>query len=405
MLSPEQQARQTLARLGTDLVDCDSHYYEPRDCLTRHMDRDLARNNFRWITTERGAVRLLVRDRALRLLNEPDFEEVPPPGAVLQAFKDGHGADYTLGSKVRKPVDPAWRDRTLRLQQLDAQHVAKTWLFPTLGVLIEELVRDDVPLTVATLSAFNRWIDEDWGFACQDRLYAAACLTLADREAAIAELEWALERGARIIHLRSAPVPSPNGPRSPADPYFDPFWARVNEAGVVIACHAGDNGCYTAASTWGEPANPNAVMLSNFTLATHTFRGVFELLASMTLSGLFERFPRLRVVSLEQGSDWTGFLIQRLKHVRQRRDRFALRGDPVEQFLAHVYVSPHPEDDIRALADEIGVDHVLMGSDYPHPEGTTEPMTFLNELKGFTTEELRLICSDNARALLAEPRQ
>lgn len=403
MICPDQQARETFSQLGVDLVDCDSHYYEPRDCLTRHMAPDLARNNFRWVTTERGAARLILRDRTLRVLNEPTFDQVPAPGAVLQAFKDGHGADYELGSKVRKPVDPAWRDRELRLKQLDSQHVEKTWLFPTLGVLIEELIKDDVPLTVATLQSFNRWIDEDWGFAHKDRLYAAPCLTLADRDAAIAELEWVLKRGARIIHLRSAPVPSPNGPISPAAPYFDPFWARVDEAGVIVACHAGDNGCYSAASSWGEPVNPNAIMMSNFTLATHSFRGVFEMLASMTLGGLFERFPRLRVASLEQGSDWVGFLIERLKHVRQRKDRFALRGDPVDYFLQHVYISPHPEENIRALADVIGVDHVLMGSDYPHPEGATEPITFLNELRGFTTDELRRICSENARMLLRDP--
>jgi predicted TIM-barrel fold metal-dependent hydrolase len=130
---------------------------------------------------------------------------------------------------------------------------------------------------------------------------------------------------------------------------------------------------------------------------------VFELTASMVLSGLFERFPRIRVASLEQGSDWAGFLLERLKHVRHRRDRFALKGDPVEYFLKHVFIAPFAEDDIRALADAIGVDQVLMGSDYPHPEGSTEPMTFLNELKGFSVPELRKICVTNTDALLRAP--
>jgi predicted TIM-barrel fold metal-dependent hydrolase len=400
VLAPQATARALLDQLGARLVDCDSHYYEPRDCLTRHLDPTLARNNFRWMTTARGDTRLVVRDRMMRVLNEPTFEEVPAPGAVLQVFKDGNGADYAMGSAKRFPVDPAWRNRDARLAQLDRQNVEKTCLYPTLGVLVEELIKDDVPLTVATLRAFNRWIEEDWGFAHKDRLYSAALMTLADREAAISELEWVLERGARIIHLRSAPVPSPTGPKSPADPYFDPFWARVNEAGVLVAFHTGDNGCYSEAAKWGEPQNPNALMMSNFTLAAYSFRGVFEVMASMTLNGVFERFPRVRAASLEQGSDWVAFLIERLKHVRRRRDRVQLRGDPVDYFLEHVYISPHPEEDSRQLADVIGVDHVIMGSDFPHPEGTTEPMTLLNEARGFSLPELRKLFVENTAKLL-----
>jgi predicted TIM-barrel fold metal-dependent hydrolase len=402
--SAKAQAEGLLAQIGTRLMDCDNHYYEPRDCFTRHMDPALARHNFRWMTNADGAGRLLVRDRMVRVLNEPTFDKVPRPGAVLQVFKDGNGADYAMGSSQRYPVEAAYQNRDARVARLDEQQVAKACLYPTLGNLVEELIKDDAPLTVATLRAFNRWLEEDWGFAYEDRLYAAALMTLADREAAIEELEWALKQGARVIHLRSAPVPTSNGPKSPADSYFDPFWARVNEAGVLVACHAGDNGCYSEAAKWGEPRNPNALMMANFTVATYSFRGVFELLASMTLSGLFERFPRLRVAALEQGSNWAPFLIERLKHVRKRRDRFRLKGDPVDYFLQHVYISPHPEEDIRRLADAIGADHVIMGSDYPHPEGTTEPMTLLNEVEGFSVPELRKLFVENTAGLLEPPR-
>jgi len=66
-----------------------------------------------------------------------------------------------------------------------------------LGVGLEQALRDDIPATMATLRAFNRWLDDDWGFSYQDRILAVPMLSLADPDAALVELEWLLERGAR----------------------------------------------------------------------------------------------------------------------------------------------------------------------------------------------------------------
>src|SRR3546814_5618338 len=69
---------------------------------------------------------------------------------------------------------------------------------------------------MASMSAFNRWLEDDWGFDHQGRILAAPMLSLADPEAAAAEVDSLLDRGARIIHIRPAPVTGPNGTsRSP----------------------------------------------------------------------------------------------------------------------------------------------------------------------------------------------
>ena len=75
-------------------------------------------------------------------------------------------------------------------------------------------------------------------------------------------------------------------------------------------------------------------------------------------------------------------------------------GDPIEQFRKHVWVAPYYEDDIRSLADAIGADHILFGSDYPHAEGIAVPASFADELKGFTDDEVRRIMRDNALGLI-----
>src|SRR6202042_1581316 len=75
-----------------------------------------------------------------------------------------------------------------------------------------------------------------------DRIFAAPYISLADVDAAVAELEWALDQDARAVVLRAAAPVTRLGPRSPAAEEFDPFWARVNEAGITVVVHAGDAG-------------------------------------------------------------------------------------------------------------------------------------------------------------------
>jgi len=74
--------------------------------------------------------------------------------------------------------------------------------------------------------------------------------------------------------------------------------------------------------------------------------------------------------------------------------------DPVETFRRHCFVAPYYEDDIRALTDCIGASQVLMGSDWPHAEGLAEPMRFIEDLHGFSADEVRLVMRDNTRQLV-----
>ena len=110
-----------------------------------------------------------------------------------------------------EPLRAEYRDRDARLATADAQGLDALLLFPTLGCGVEEALKGDVPATMASLSAFNRWLEDDWGFSYQDRLIAVPMLSLADPDAALAEVESLIARGARMIHIRPAPVPAPNG--------------------------------------------------------------------------------------------------------------------------------------------------------------------------------------------------
>jgi predicted TIM-barrel fold metal-dependent hydrolase len=123
-------------------------------------------------------------------------------------------------------------------------------------------------------------------------------------------------------------------------------------------------------------------------------------MAALVCHGVFDRFPGVRVACIENGSRWVRFLFERFELAFGQQPK-EFRRHPIETFRRHVWVSPFYEEPIEALAQWIGVEHVLFGSDYPHPEGLADPLSFLDELQGFRPEDQQRIMSGNLKALLA----
>jgi len=392
------------ARLAYPVFDCDNHYYEALDAFTRHMDPRLAKKAVQWAEIG-GRKRLIVAERINRFIPNPTFDPVAKPGCLDRFFRGDNpeGLDIRAAFGELEPIRPAYRDREARLALMDEQGLEGCLLFPTLGVGIEHALRHDAELTHATLHAFNQWLDEDWGFAWRERIFAAPMLSLMDVKQAVAELEWVLARDARVVLLRAAPVPGPKR-RSLGDRAFDPFWARVNEAGITVAFHAGESGYGEYASHWGEAEDLEAFGGGAFRSVTQTSRPIYDALAALIVHGVFQRFPNVRVCSIENGSDWVHDLLHQLKKA-ERMNVKAFAEPPVEAFRRHVSVAPFYEDDVRALADLIGVDRVLLGSDFPHAEGLADPLSFLDELTAFTPADVERVMRDNGKRLVKpQPR-
>jgi predicted TIM-barrel fold metal-dependent hydrolase len=216
---------------------------------------------------------------------------------------------------------------------------------------------DDPRRTWLNLRAFNRWLDDSWGFGTDARIVATPMFSLLDLDAAVAELEWVLDRGARAIHLRPGPV----GHRSPADPVFDPFWARVEEAGVAVVFHISESGYNARYSVdWSEPPAPTSWTISAFQWTCfYGDRPIMETMAALVLHNLFGRFPKLRVVSLENGSLWVPYLLRAMDKMKGmgRHGHWLggrVEGRPSEIFREHVWVCPFHEEDVVALVDLVG---------------------------------------------------
>jgi predicted TIM-barrel fold metal-dependent hydrolase len=388
-----------LAALPFLVFDADNHYYEALDAFTRHLEPGFERRCMQWAEIG-GKTRLLVGGRVNRFIPNPTFDPVAKPGC-LDAFYRGHnpeGADLRRLFGELEPIRPAYRDRDARLELMDRQGIEKCFLFPTLGVGMEQALRHDLPAQRAAFRAFNRWLAEDWGFSHRERLFAAPYVPLSDVDSAVRELDWALARDARLVCMVAGPVWTAAGRRSPADPCFDPFWARVAEAGVTVAYHGGDYGYGEYAAAWGEPEEFESFKTSPLKAVMLGNRAPYDHMAALVCHGLFARFPNLRIASIEMGSNWVPWLFQSFRRVHGQTPK-AFAEDPTETFRRHVWVAPFHEDDVALLRDLLGAERLLLGSDYPHAEGLADPASYVDELAGFSEREIRLVMRENALGL------
>ncbi|MGI9614416.1 MAG: amidohydrolase family protein [Acidimicrobiales bacterium] len=389
--------------LGFRPFDADNHYYEAPDAFTRHLEPQLAKRCMQWAEID-NRTRLLVGGTINRFLPNATFDPIARPGALYDYYRGKAGADLrtAFGDLDALADRPEYQNRDARIEVMKEQGLDGAILLPTLAMGMEESLKHDPEAVTAAFRAFNRWIAEDWGFHNDGLLYGAPYITLANPDSALTEIEFAAEHGAKVVCMRAAPPPT-NGPsRSPGDPVYDRFWATAAEAGIVVAYHSGDVGTAFFAERWGDQAAHQAFSMTPLYSAVTVDRAVFDVLAVLTCHGVFGRHPTLKVATIESGSEWLPLLFSKMEKV-YKRNADSFTEHPHDTFRERLWVSPHFEDDKRAVADLLGVEHVLMGSDWPHAEGLAHPLDYSGELErdGFSEEEVRLVMRDNALAMLA----
>ena len=379
------------------MFDADNHYYEALDCVTRHLDPAQATRVFQWSTID-GRTYPVLGGQVFRGVKNATFDPVAPPGVLADYFRGNpHGDDPLELLRRHEPIRPEYRDRDARLTVMDAQGVDRCWMFPTMGMIYEEPLKDDPEAVMLLFTAFNRWLAEDWGFAYQDRIFAAPYFTLVDVDWACAELEWALDHGARTIVTRPAAATTRNGPRSPGAPEFDPFWARVNEAGITVVVHAGDSG-YTAHGYARDGFTTDFGGIPQPIRMLQLERPIEDWLSALICDNLFHRFPNLRVASVENGSKFLPGLFERLAILARKMNGW-FPEDPVETFRRHVWINPFWEDDVVSVVEQMGADRVVFGSDWPHIEALPEPAQYRSELDHLGEADRRRILVDNTAEL------
>ncbi|MXV99446.1 MAG: amidohydrolase [Acidimicrobiaceae bacterium] len=387
--------------LGFPVYDSDNHMYETEDAFTRHLPAEY-KGAIRYVQVD-GRTKIAINGLISEYIPNPTFEVVAPPGAQEEYYRHGNPEGKSLREIFGKPIRcPDWaRNAEARLPHLDELGIQGSLMFPTLASLLEERMRDDPDLTHVIVHSLNEWIYDEWTFNYRDRIFATPIITLPIVEKAIEELEWCLERGARCILIRPAPAWGLRGPRSPALPEFDPFWARVQESGVLVGMHSSDSGYADLASIWeGKteflPFKPNPLRL-----LVMQNRAISDMMTAMICHGAFTRFPDLRIATIENGGTWVKPLLEKLEGVYKKLPQ-DFPEHPLDAFRRNVYVNPFWEDGLEGLIDVMSPDRILFGSDYPHPEGLGDPVSFYDDLpSSLSSDDTAKIMGGNLKELLA----
>ncbi|MGE0881399.1 MAG: amidohydrolase family protein [Acidimicrobiia bacterium] len=376
------------------VFDCDFHFYETAESFTRYLPKEL-NGVIRTVQVD-GRTKVAVKGRISEYIPNPTFEVVAAPASGLPYFMDRN----TEGKAFRDIITPMraipeFTDRESRMRLIDRMHIDAILNFPTLASVVEVNFMDDPITTQKLIHAFNMWMFDDWGFNIDNRIFSTPVMNLSTLEGAVSELEWALERGARTVLVRPAPVAGFRGSKSPFLPEFDPFWARVQEAGIPVMFHTSDSGYQRYANDWLGRGDQEflAFVPEVFSLMATHYRAVMDTIFSAVGHGMLSRFPKIPVATIECGSKW----IHRLKE-----DFLSGYGKMPQLFAEHpfdvldrqLYIAPYAEEPLQPLIDSIGIDRVLFNSDWPHPEGLADPVEYVKVCR-----EIGLSDTDTAKIM------
>ena len=286
---------------------------------------------------------------------------------------------------------------------MDEQGIDYAIMLPTLASLIEERMRDDPDLCAAAIHALNPWMLEAWPYAYENRIFSTPIITPGVVDKAIAELEFVLDHGARVILMRPAPAWGYQGPRSFALAEFDPYWVqgargghprrhprlgqrlrplrqRVGGVRAPRPRPSPSPSAFIGHRPQRPPRHPGRRHL-----ADHPRHPV--------------ALPKLRIALIENGAGWVPGLLEHLDHAWKTMPQ-AYEEKPSDTFKRHFWMHPFHEEDPRTLVKLLGADHIIFGSDYPHVEGLADPVSYVDELHGLPEEDIRKIMGGNMMDLL-----
>lgn len=371
-------------------VDADGHILEPPDLWETYLEPEY-------------------RDRALRIVRDDNGLEALEIGGKPSAMSR-RGFPSTLGAMG----DPDLRSMQLdpertylseapfgsmdpheRLDVLDAEGIDAVVLYTTIGLLWEAEL-DDKELSLAYTRAYNRWICEFCSGS--DRLVPTAHLSLSDPLAAARELERAVGDGARGAYV----APFTHDAKPLGHPDNDAVFAAAQDLDVPFAIHPTFEPQWTKGARMGAWENVKQLRLLASVTASDGVRQQFTTLFDY---GVFDKFPRLKVIVLESGGGWIGYWLDRIDAVYGHTyigTRVPLEHKPSDYFRERIWVSCDPDErTIPALAERFG-DRFLWASDFPHADHTPEYINDLDELvTAFPESRRRAFLGGNARSLFA----
>ncbi len=245
------------------------------------------------------------------------------------------------------------------------------------------------------LHAYNRWLAE-FCAAAPGRRTGCIPIDLHDMDLAVAEVAWAREHG---IHggIMLPAMSLRNGMPGYADDYYEPLWSACEDHDIVVNLHTGASGTATDARQLYD--EKHAGFLGLYEVFVFTRRPLWFLI----FGGVFDRHPNLKVVVTENGVQWLPSLVRDMESFFDTHGgapvRSYLKMRPAEYVDRHVFLGGSLMNRGEAeMREEIGVDRLMWGADYPHLEGAApvHRLILRQVFGGMPEQDLRRILGANA---------
>ncbi|MGH8005648.1 MAG: amidohydrolase family protein [Candidatus Binatia bacterium] len=365
------------------VIDADGHINEPADLWQKYIDPQYRDRAIYVGVDADGQERLYIGGKPSRYFNA---EFLARGRSMGLSFEEREGLT-TMRYSDSTPF--GGNDPKERLQLLDAEGLVKAILYPTLS-LEWEVETTDPDLALAYCRAYNRWI-VDFCSDSKGRLVPIAQISLTDGCADVQELERAVKDGCKGVFM--APYTLTN--KAHAHPDYDRFWATAQDLNVPVAIHP-----------VAEP--PNRRVYQRFQEMFKWGEWWFDILGgqgpqqaflALFQYGLFDRFPTVKVVLLESGAGWIGYMLDRMDaaYLTALGKSVPLREKPSFYFQRQCWISAEPDETALAhIIEHVGTDKFFWATDYPHDDHTQGYIAALDILAAQLSESARRgILGDN----------
>jgi len=339
--------------------------------------------------------------RRVPAASRPAARDLIPPVLVEALFEEKAGETARRDEFAGQPALGGAADGAARLRWMDAQGIDYQNVICLSGVEAAKVL-PDAELSRETVRACNEWLAETTA-PFRDRLFPVTVITGTDMDWTVEELTRMRARGSRQFILPANPV----GGVPACHPDWDRVWSAATDLGMIAMVHGGfDRSEFDPG--WANTGGDMVLLRRLAHSQRHQNSEVF--CQALIYGGVFERHPNLTVVFAEVGANWLPFIrreidarVQGLSTLHCGEYEYPLL--PSEYMDRNVRVTPlptQPQEDPEALMRDLSPEMVLFSSDFPHLEGSADPMAYYDGLLKTSSDEAKAgFYGNNANAAYA----
>jgi predicted TIM-barrel fold metal-dependent hydrolase len=363
------------------VVDCDTHFWQPIELWQEYIEPE-----FRQRIIDLNPTTMDPEKKKLLLATANEQQQAPTASDATgkPRFIDGHvgGAQFSLDAqKIRGGDFP-----DARIEWMDAEGIDTCIIYAGSAGIV---YNPDVDIAAAACRALNRWA-HDFASYAPERLKPCMVLPWYDPARALKELDFALAQGLRVAFA----TPTPSAGLRWSDPAYDPLWKALEANNVVMTFHEFTRLPGKANSIVRDAYRAVHAMLY---LCGHTVEAQLTLMDLM-YGGVFSRYPKLKLGFVEAHTAWLpGWLAMLDQQWARALSTFkSLDGwgdvelEPTELFRRQGFIVTFPDDNwVDKAIEYVGVDNVVVSTDYPHPQTRYNLVEKFDECYGGVSPEIR----------------